>query len=57
MQEERDLLIFSGNANRPLAEVVCEELGRGLVNAPYAAAALMARLRQLQLKTVDPVSR
>ncbi len=27
MQDERELLIFSGNANRPLAEAVCKELG------------------------------
>ena len=33
MQEERDLLIFSGNANRPLAEAVCEELGTRLGKA------------------------
>lgn len=28
-QEERDLLVFSGNANRPLAKAVCKELGIG----------------------------
>lgn len=33
MQEERDLLIFSGSANRPLAEAVCEELGTRLGKA------------------------
>ncbi|MCD9005536.1 ribose-phosphate diphosphokinase [Luteimonas sp. XNQY3] len=27
MKEERNLLIFSGNANRPLAKAVCRELG------------------------------
>jgi ribose-phosphate pyrophosphokinase len=27
MQNDRNLLIFSGNANRPLAESVCKELG------------------------------
>lgn len=27
MQDDRQLLIFSGNANRPLAEAVCKELG------------------------------
>ncbi|MDR6991330.1 MULTISPECIES: ribose-phosphate diphosphokinase [Luteimonas] len=27
MKEERNLLIFSGNSNRPLAEAVCRELG------------------------------
>jgi ribose-phosphate pyrophosphokinase len=27
MQDERNLLVFSGNANRPLAEAVCKELG------------------------------
>ena len=27
MQDERNLLVFSGNANRPLAESVCKELG------------------------------
>ena len=27
MQDERNLLVFSGNANRPLAEAVCRELG------------------------------
>jgi ribose-phosphate pyrophosphokinase len=27
MQDDRQLLIFSGNANRPLAEAVCRELG------------------------------
>ena len=27
MQDERTLLVFSGNANRPLAEAVCRELG------------------------------
>ncbi|MFT4179061.1 MAG: ribose-phosphate diphosphokinase [Thermomonas sp.] len=27
MQDERNLLVFSGNANRPLAESVCRELG------------------------------
>ena len=27
MQNDRNLLIFSGNANRPLAEAVCKELG------------------------------
>ena len=26
-QEERELLVFAGNANRPLARAVCEELG------------------------------
>ena len=27
MQDERNLLVFSGNANRPLAAAVCKELG------------------------------
>ena len=27
MQNDRSLLVFSGNANRPLAEAVCKELG------------------------------
>jgi ribose-phosphate pyrophosphokinase len=27
MQKDRNLLVFSGNANRPLAEAVCKELG------------------------------
>ena len=27
MQDDRQLLIFSGNANRPLADAVCKELG------------------------------
>ncbi len=27
MQEDRNLLVFTGNANRPLAEAVCKELG------------------------------
>ena len=27
MQDERNLLVFSGNANRPLATAVCKELG------------------------------
>src|SRR5690606_37178587 len=27
MKEDRNLLIFSGNANRPLAQAVCRELG------------------------------
>ena len=27
MQEDRNLLIFSGNANKPLAQAVCKELG------------------------------
>ena len=27
MQDERNLLVFSGNANRPLADAVCRELG------------------------------
>ena len=27
MQDERNLLVFSGNANRPLAESICRELG------------------------------
>lgn len=27
MQDERNLLVFSGNANRPLAKAVCDELG------------------------------
>ena len=27
MQNDRNLLIFSGNANRPLADAVCKELG------------------------------
>jgi ribose-phosphate pyrophosphokinase len=27
MQKDRNLLVFSGNANRPLAEAVCRELG------------------------------
>ena len=27
MQDERNLLVFSGNANRPLASSVCKELG------------------------------
>jgi ribose-phosphate pyrophosphokinase len=27
MQEDRKLLVFTGNANRPLAEAVCKELG------------------------------
>ena len=27
MNEDRNLLIFSGNANRPLAQAVCRELG------------------------------
>jgi len=27
MQDDRNLLVFSGNANRPLADAVCKELG------------------------------
>ena len=27
MQSDRNLLVFSGNANRPLADAVCRELG------------------------------
>ena len=27
MKEDRNLLIFSGNANKPLAQAVCRELG------------------------------
>ena len=27
VQEDRNLLVFTGNANRPLAEAVCRELG------------------------------
>ena len=27
VQEDRNLLVFTGNANRPLAESVCRELG------------------------------
>ena len=27
MQDERNLLVFTGTANRPLAEAVCKELG------------------------------
>ena len=27
MQDQRNLLVFSGNANRPLAKAVCDELG------------------------------
>ena len=27
MKDERNLLVFSGNANRPLAKAVCAELG------------------------------
>ena len=27
MQDDRNLLVFTGNANRPLAETVCKELG------------------------------
>ena len=27
MQDDRNLLVFTGNANRPLAEAVCKELG------------------------------
>jgi len=27
MQDERNLLVFTGNANRPLADAVCKELG------------------------------
>lgn len=27
MQDDRNLLVFSGNANRPLADAVCRELG------------------------------
>ena len=33
MQEDRSLLIFSGNANKPLAEAVCKELGTRLGKA------------------------
>lgn len=33
MQDDRELLVFSGNANRPLAKAVCEELGIGLGKA------------------------
>ncbi len=33
MQEDRELLVFSGNANRPLAKAVCEELGLRLGKA------------------------
>ena len=32
-QEDRNLLVFSGNANRALARAVCEELGIGLGKA------------------------
>jgi ribose-phosphate pyrophosphokinase len=27
MQDERNLLVFSGNANKPLAQSICKELG------------------------------
>ena len=27
MQDERNLLVFSGNANQPLAREICRELG------------------------------
>nr|HMM25486.1 ribose-phosphate pyrophosphokinase-like domain-containing protein [Pseudoxanthomonas mexicana] len=27
MQDERNLLVFSGNANKPLANSICRELG------------------------------
>jgi phosphoribosylpyrophosphate synthetase len=27
VQDDRNLLVFTGNANRPLAEAVCKELG------------------------------
>ena len=27
MQDERNLLVFSGNANKPLAASICRELG------------------------------
>ncbi|MFL6593092.1 MAG: ribose-phosphate diphosphokinase [Luteimonas sp.] len=33
MQEDRKLLVFTGNANRPLAEAVCRELGTRLGKA------------------------
>jgi ribose-phosphate pyrophosphokinase len=33
MQEDRNLLIFSGNANKPLAQAVCKELGTRLGKA------------------------
>ncbi|WP_123771312.1 ribose-phosphate diphosphokinase [Vulcaniibacterium tengchongense] len=33
MQNDRNLLIFSGNANRPLADAVCRELGTRLGKA------------------------
>ncbi|MEJ7746770.1 MAG: ribose-phosphate diphosphokinase [Luteimonas sp.] len=33
MQDDHDLLVFSGNANRPLANAVCKELGIGIGKA------------------------
>ncbi|MDQ3056304.1 MAG: ribose-phosphate diphosphokinase [Pseudomonadota bacterium] len=33
MQDDHDLLVFSGNANRPLADAVCKELGIGIGKA------------------------
>ena len=33
MQEDRELLVFAGNANRALAKAVCKELGIGLGKA------------------------
>ncbi|CAG4976061.1 MAG: ribose-phosphate diphosphokinase [Lysobacter sp.] len=33
MQNDRNLLVFSGNANRPLAQAVCKELGTRLGKA------------------------
>ncbi|MEX5433786.1 ribose-phosphate pyrophosphokinase-like domain-containing protein, partial [Klebsiella michiganensis] len=27
MQDQRNLLVFSGNANKPLAQSICKELG------------------------------
>jgi len=32
-QDDRELLVFSGNANRPLARAVCDDLGIGLGKA------------------------
>ena len=33
MQDDHDLLVFSGTANRPLADAVCKELGIGIGKA------------------------
>ena len=27
MQDDRNLMVFTGNANRPLAQAVCKDLG------------------------------